>query len=266
MFTYVYLFIICFTLQRLMIPTESFASYFISRSACWVEIRDTKEEIIMHNFITPVKESPHANNVSIEVYEKLATSEKDSFTRRGPMDIETEYDTSGQKTMNVIYIEKNEVDGGPNESQQEVKVTSREYILKLAVNEEASLHDLQYVMDVKILPDLEEVDDELSRTSAEKLVYEGHRMHAELTQRNGCDNLRAFGRKGDDGLSLKIVVPSPLYSMQNSARVNIVAGWACGHEAVTLTYPLEFRPKIEEDAPESCGSNDDRIDANTCTS
>ena len=75
-------------------------------------------------------------------------------------------------------------------------------------------------------------------------------IDAQFLYKQGCQNKRAHGKKGDDGLHLKIQfnttttsTTAKTKSFKNELGVDVVAGWACGHEAVTLTHAIEFRPR-----------------------
>lgn len=194
-----------------------------SSNACWVDLRDTETEVIMNNLIKPASDSPHGDDVSIELYDETTMS---------PIEIKKVGD------KRIVYIE----DFTKN-SQDEKVVLS--FLLKLNVKDIPELGDLQYVMDAKVFPELDE--DEL-----DKLDGTESRMTAEFTHSRGCRNWRAHGRKGDRGLSFNIGIPASLFSQSDIKEhsIDVVAGWACGHEAVTLTESIEFRPFINDDQPE----------------
>ena len=215
-------------------PSEPFASYLVqTRSSCWVDIRDTTDEIIMHQFIVPVTRTPHADDVYIEVFQFNSITQETN-----EVDAVVKYDDEGRKEKSIVYIDI------PEEENYDQKIV--EYVLKLEVRKEAGLYDLQYVMDAMILPELDEDDDE---DESKRTIDEGNedtpRMKAAFTHRNGCDNLRAYGRKRDSDLKLKIQIPAGVLSSGDvdSQGVEVVTAWACGHEAVTLTHAVEFRVK-----------------------
>ena len=220
---------------------HGFASMFVdSSSACWLDIRDTQNEIIMNNVIQPPQPSTtssSSNNVAvvqIEVYEQ---------TTMTPVNVHTlENDVSNTR---VVYIK--DFTKSNDFGQEDIMIVS--FVLKLVAvvvnNEEEKgqlLPDLQYVMDARILPENENGEGGMTTM-----------MTAEFTYNSGCENKRAHGRKGDSGLSIDIGVPASIFTKSQSQQqpqqhaVEVVAGWACGHEAVTLTYPIEFRPMIITD-------------------
>jgi hypothetical protein len=244
------------TLLQLPQKSEPFSSWFISPQSCWVDLRDTKEEVIMNNFIVPVNESSHADDVQIEVFEVYDSADsKGSEETLRPVDIIVE-----QSGKRVVYIDN--LQHGKECKQRssismeddDEKITI-EYVLKLNVKEEAKLYDLQYVMDAKSLPESEEEDDNTDvEIDNDEESHLQPQIIAQFNRRNGCDNMRGYGKEGDNGLTLKIQVPSSIYDnpdLIDSNIVDVVAGWACGHEAVTLTYNIEFRPRINN----SCTSS-----------
>lgn len=200
---------------------DGFASMFVgSSSACWTELRDTESEIIMNNLIKPVSESPHGDDVSIELYDE---------TTMNPIEIKKVGD------KRIVYIED-----FTKHSPSEKIVLS--FLLKLNVKDNPALGDLQYIMDAQVFPELDE--DEV-----DKLDGSEARMTAEFTRNRGCRNMRAYGRKGDKGLSFHIEIPASVFALSDIKEhsVDVVAGWACGHEAVTLTESIEFRPFVNDD-------------------
>merc|ERR1712154_546458 len=89
-----------------------------------------------------------------------------------------------------------------------------------------------------------------------------------FTRRAGCyKDMRAHGKKGDNGVTMKLQVPSSLFQEvaakkkncshndeeEYEHKVDVVAGWATNHEAVTLTYSIEFRPRVQG----SCSSSEE---------
>ncbi len=186
-------------------------------SSCWVDIRDTETEIIMNNHITPYTDSPHGKDVSIELYDKSTMKQ-----------IEIKKDNDGKN--NIVYIEDFRESGADS--------VVLPFQLKLHVVDNPELGDLQYVMDAKVFP---EMDDEEEGGGVP-------RMKAEFTHSHGCDKSRANGRKGDNGLTVNVSIPASIFSLSNvkDQAVDVVAGWACGHEAVKLTESIQFRPMPKE--------------------
>jgi hypothetical protein len=201
------------------------------KASCWLDIRDTESEVIMNNLIQSAEKSPHGNDVSIELYDAETMT---------PIEIKNVGD------KRIVYVEDFTKNGG-------VEKATMKFVLKLNVKDDPELGDLQYVMDAKVLPELdEEALDKLDGTEA--------RMTAEFPRKSGCRKLRSHGRKGDNGLELKVGIPASVFLLDNvhEHAVDVVAGWACGHEAVTLTQPIEFRPLVQSETDrEEEGMNDD---------
>ena len=199
--------------------SHQFASMLVERqSSCWIFVRDASE-VVMNNFITPVDQSSHPN-VSIELYDE----DNNSL-------VEAIEEGSGRK---VVYIEDQRETSDFGHDQK----LTKKYIAKLKLDDD--LKDLQYVMDLKVTPELD--DDELK-----KLTGEEARMQAKFTSSSkGCSDYRAFGRGRDGGLHFEIAVPSSVYDLKDFSdhTVDLVAVWACGHEAITLTQPIVFLPRI----------------------
>jgi len=211
------------------IPTcDAFASMFVeNKSSCWIELRDTKTEVIMNNLIIPVQESSHGeNDVRIKVLDELTMEVPTGLVVKG-----------AGKT--VVYIPKSE-ESDSNEGSS----SKASFRLILEVDENAKLYDLQYVMDAKVFPELDEEEMDILDTAFEATI---NRIKAHFPSRkSGCDKSRSFGKKGDAGVVLDVQIPHSLYSPQLEEQyVDVVAGWACGHEAVTLTHSIEFRPLVD---------------------
>lgn len=133
-------------------------------------------------------------------------------------------DASKSKYPNIRLVQTGG-DGGGNDNKSEVIdfEPGQTFTLTISVPYD-NVHDLQYVV---------ETDD------GGKMVGAG----------SGCDGRRASARNGDKvTLELSGAIET----------VNVLAGWATGHEAVTLTPPLIFCKKgtskeetiKEEDHPE----------------
>lgn len=217
---------------------NGFASMLVDQKAsCWIDIRDTKEEVVMNNLINPVHESPHANDVYIEVYD---------VDRKTPIQIEM----IGDKR--VVYIHEDLTSSGDFGRNDMVFMN---LLLKLNVKDVPELGDLQYVMDAKVFPD----EEERGKDANSELT-----MTAEFPKKSGCNKMRAYGRKGDSGLSFQVGIPSALFSSKNNAytgktAIDVVAGWACGHEAVTLTHSIEFRPFIKDSSKLDVKQNNNEV-------
>ncbi len=90
------------------------------------------------------------------------------------------------------------------------------YTAKLVVTPSSALPDLQYVMD----------------------FHEGGEFSEEFYN-IGCDKRRAIGRHNDDGTQFKIT-KSPIHRDNSNEYVELRAGWATEHEAVTLVKSIRF--------------------------
>lgn len=194
-------------LLSILQPAQSFASWFVERqSSCWIQLRDTKSEVVMNSFIVSHQESSHPN-VKMQAYD---TDTKELV----PMDDNKIYIDSTSSTIHKKYT--------------------------IVFNQDDDLKDLQYVMDIQVSPEL---DDDV----IQKLTGEEARIQARfLSPTKGCTgDSRAHGRGHDDGLVMEIVIPESVFALddleQNS--VDLVAGWACGHEPVTLTQNIVFVPR-----------------------
>ncbi len=210
-------------LSCILQPVNGYASWFVERSSsCWVALRDPSE-VIMNNKIVPYEQSS-TPNVKVELYEK---------------DSGTLMDLQNVDGKNTIYIDDftKQSDFGQDEKW------SQTYIVKLNYDaHREELHDLQYVMDIKVFPELD--DDQL-----DKLDGSETRIQAEFTSGiTGCHNYRASGRGNDDGLELKITIPSSVFQLNEANiadhKADVVAGYACGHEAVVLTQSIIFKPRL----------------------
>ena len=190
---------------------ESFASWLVDRSSsCYVFLRDDTE-VIMNNKIKMVNDSSHPNGVYIVVSD-ANTMEPVDFTLKD----------DGTKVVSI------------HQSSTGDKTTLR-YHLSLVSHPD--LKDLQYVMDAIVLPELDEEHSEKD---------DGQKIDVRFTtSTRGCEDKRAHGRKNDNGLEIVIEVPSSTFETpgdDNIVGVDIVAGWACDHEAVTLTHAIQFIP------------------------
>jgi hypothetical protein len=208
MFRLNYLFLISFSIQ--IHDSFPFAAWFVERSSsCYINVRDSSE-VVMNNFIIPFEQTLHPE-IFIEIY--------DSSNRIVHPGI-----INGKKT--IFQDEKSET-----------------YTLKLNTAG-VDVQDLQYIMDVKIDPELD--DDQI-----QKLNGKEDRFQAKfLSPVKGCHDYRASGRNRDKGLKLNVVLPPSVYDSSKSLdehSIDIVAAWACGHEAITLTESIRVLPKRGSD-------------------
>lgn len=240
-------------LLQLPQKSEPFSSWFISPQSCWVDLRDTKEEVIMNNLIVPVNESSYADHVQIEVFEVYDSTTDSEVSEKVLHPVNVVVEQSGKRVVYIDILQHGEecTQIRSSSMEDEAEVITIEYVLKLNVKEEARLYDLQYVMDAKLLPESEKDDDNVDGKNDydEESKFQPPKIKAHFNHRSGCNNLRGYGKEGDNGLALKIQVPSSIYDypdLVDSNMVDVVAGWACGHEAVTLTYNIEFRLRIND--------------------
>ena len=217
-------------------PSFQFASWFVERqSSCWVALRDTTE-VVMNNFIVAHDQSSHPS-VSIDLYDQEDNTKPiitESVTVTDGSD-----SGSGSSPILVVYIPDFTADLQASDFGQE-QIWTREFTAKLNLNG-ADLHDVQYVMDIKVSPELD--DDVL-----QKLTGQEARIQARfISSSKGCNDYRAHGRSNakDAGVKFQLVVPSSVFKLSNAAdnSVDLVAGWATGHEAVTLTQSIVFRTR-----------------------
>jgi len=229
--------ILTFLLQ--LQPSFQFASWFVERqSSCWVLLRDTTE-VVMNNFIVSHEQSSHPS-VFIELFDQdsnLIITEAD--TEDGMGGINTNTNTNKNTNTRVVYIEDFTADITSNFGQEQ-KNWSREFTAKINL-QGTDLKDVQYVMDLKVSPDL---DDEIMH----KETGEEARIQAKfLSSSAGCNGYRAHGRSNSNanGLKFQLGVPSSIFKLNNVEEhtVDLVAGWATGHEAVTLTQSIVFRTR-----------------------
>ena len=169
----------------------------------------------MNNAVVPYSDSSY-KNIAIHVYDA-----KDSTKMIQPSRI-TSSDGDGaqeqKQQQRMIYVQD-----GPQ----------AEYILKLHIPPDdlkgGALGDLQYVMDVSV--------------SSPAEFSGGNR---------GCDNRRAHGRRTDT-VKLKIDFYGPAADEADAGdEIEVWAGWATGHEAVSLTDVIVFMQK--KDLPPAEGT------------
>lgn len=202
---HVRLFLYIFTLLLQIRRSIQFASWFVERSSsCYIDVRDTTE-VVMNSFIVPYEQSSHPE-VFIEIYDSA---------------------------MNQIDVQV--IDGKRVVYQNSLSET---YTLKLATA--SNLPDLQYIMDVRVEPLLD--DDQIQHLDGTEARFQAKF----LSPARGCRDYRAHGRRGDKGLQLLVNLPPSVYESSfdplEHHSVNIVSAWACGHEAITLTQSIHLMP------------------------
>jgi hypothetical protein len=237
-------------LASLLKPSHPFASWFVDRkSSCWIDIRDPTE-VVMNHFIVPFAQSSHPNDVSIQVYQYPNNKDVGGSGGDNQEDVLSLLTESSASSLSsapqTVYM----MDTGvyDKEEEEENNDVMLEYFVKLKVAD-PDLKDLQYVFDVKVTPEEEE---EVTR---EEPHSNGDRIQAKFlspSNYSGCGGTRIHGRANDSyktGAKLQIIIPFSIFAnlkkhdIQHEHSVDLVAGWACGHEAVTLTQSIVFRPQ-----------------------
>lgn len=241
-------------LASLLKPSHPFASWFVDRkSSCWIDIRDPTE-VVMNHFIVPFAQSSHPNDVSIQVYQypnnKHIDSGNGGDNQEDVLSLLTESSTlSLSSEPQTVYMMDTGVYNNKEEEEENNNDVILEYFVKLKVAD-PDLKDLQYVFDVKVTP--EEEEEEVTRENPHS---NGDRIRAKFlspSNYSGCGDTRIHGRANDSyktGAKLQIIIPFSIFAnlkkhdIQHEHSVDLVAGWACGHEAVTLTQSIVFRPQ-----------------------
>eukprot|EP00557_Chaetoceros_sp_GSL56_P003816 CAMPEP_0176498516 /NCGR_PEP_ID=MMETSP0200_2-20121128/12367_1 /TAXON_ID=947934 /ORGANISM="Chaetoceros sp., Strain GSL56" /LENGTH=332 /DNA_ID=CAMNT_0017896737 /DNA_START=96 /DNA_END=1094 /DNA_ORIENTATION=- len=239
----------------LMKPSYPFASWFVDRqSSCWIDIRDPSE-VVMNQYIVPFAQSSHPN-VLLQVY-KFNDNDVDAKQNKEDnysFHVESSHSTSSEPQ--TVYMDQH-YNGEISNS------IIMEYLVKLKVDDE-ELKDLQYVMDVMVTPEVPEDEEEVELTKSQG---EQSRIQARfLSSYNniGCGDKRIHGRGNENrGAKLQIIIPLSIFDSENDINehsVDLVAGWACGHEAVTLTQSIVFRPQTSSLSSSSSSSSQGRND------
>jgi len=194
-----------------------FASWLVERRvACYLNLRDPTEVIMGFEIV------PYSNMSRKDVLLRVWNTETGEEIKLQNID--------GGK-HDIIYVSS--ANGEMKAPKESFNV---EYTIQLIVPPD--LNDLQYVMDIDNLP--------LSDSEDGERETHDQAIEAEFTSASrGCQNKRAHGKKGDNGLGINIVV-RPLILSQSSNpdefAVNVVSGWALGYEAVKLTHSITFLP------------------------
>eukprot|EP00979_Chaetoceros_neogracilis_P001664 scaffold303_cov285-Chaetoceros_neogracile.AAC.8 len=216
-------------------PSFQFASWFVDRqSSCWVSLRDTTE-VVMNNFIVTHEQSSEPN-VSIELFDQdsnLIITKDDGDHDGGDGDRDGIHINKRVVYIEDLFTADKTSDFGQRELKWSGKITAK---LNL---EGTDLKDVQYIMDLKVSPELE--DDVIH-----KITDDETRMQARfLSSSSGCNEYRAHGRGNDNGLTFQVGFPSSVFNLNNVEEnsVDLVAGWATGHAAVTLTQSIVFRTR-----------------------
>lgn len=214
----------------------------------------------MNQFIVPYSQSPYPN-VSMEVFQSHhdhGGENQDlsiSDPRSGDSIVPVVFTAGG----NEILIERRHLPSQSGAQYREKKqsevahdsisTTTLEFHVKLKIDD-SDLKDLQYVMDVMVTPDTTQDEEEkYEQGHDEPMNSRGDRIQAKfLSSTSGCQNTRVYGRGSDAKWELlQISIPNSIFESEHVREhsVDLVAGWACGHEAVTLTQSIVFRLKPE---------------------
>ena len=181
-------------------------------------------------------------------------------------------DSQTEEPVNITLLEKDEDDEYTNPSRQVIYIpessTVYKYTLKLQQQNQQSpppphlLDNVEFVMDVRILNgsiqnqnghdgDDNDTDNQITKNIKAKFT----------SSRSGCDNTRGYGHIQDEGLEFSVFLPYSVFAVASRSNdrdegygnesyyygVEVVAGWARGHEAVTLTHPIYFLPQVMKD-------------------
>jgi len=208
-------------------PSQQYASWLIESSSCHVELRDTTE-VIMNAYIKPSPPTPIVEDdtsVFIQVFNLETKREVHVNT--------TIINQDDGILRRIIYFD---VDSTVE------RLTNIKYSLKLIAS--SHFQGLQYVMDaITTPPDLMDTTETTSVMAQQRI--RGKFMRSPVV---GCSGSRTYGRLGDEGHTFKLLIPPSAVVRENPERgVDVVAGWALGKEAVTLTNSIVFLPSIKVD-------------------
>ncbi len=182
----------------------------------------------MNNFIVPYEKSPYNES---EVYIEVLDAGSNEV-----LELIQEND------RNVIRLERGT---GPK---------SFSFRLKFVVDTD-ELENYQFVMDAKVIPEVEGADDYYYNDDEDENVDPQITASFVAFRRSGCEGQRGFGVRKEGihegkGLELEIMIPSSMeISGEKEYGVNVVAAWATGR-VVTLTKPVFFEI-YETDGSES---------------
>ena len=179
--------------------------------SCYTDLHDTIEGVIMNALIQPVDQSDLHFELNVHHAETGELIPMTKRTENSP--------TSIARTRQIVSI----------------PVSSTRYTFLIKLQPPPSnppLTNVEYVMDVRILNPLGNMNDDDPKTQ---------NILAKVTSsRSGCDETRGYGHILDEGLEITIFFPYSAF--QEGYGVQVIAGWARGHEAVTLTHPIYFLP------------------------
>lgn len=235
MFTFLLVLLLFLLVSR---PSQQYASWLIESSSCHVELRDTTEVIMNAHIRQPPPQhiEEDSTNVFIQVFDLDAKLE---------VHVNTTIVHQDGLLRRIIYFK---VDSTVE------RLTNIKYSLKLIAP--PRLQGLQYVMDaITTTP-----DPPTEPTAA--VVVPQQRVRGKFMRSPvvGCSGSRVYGRLGAEGHTFKLLIPPSAVVRENPERgVDVIAGWACGKEAVTLTHSIVFLPSIGvvDDVGEDEGAEDE---------
>jgi len=220
------------TFLLFVLPSFSlgFASWFVERSlSCWTFLQP--KEIVMNNEILPVTSSRYPDSITIQVW----TKQDDETYKK----LETAHELKEDGTS-IVYLDSAS-DETNNENDDDTGSEIMEYKLTLEYPMNMELGDLQYVMESSL---------------------GGEFVYAENKGGVGCDGRRAYGRRKTE-IFLEVDTGSKVFEDDDKADtategleeeaivvtkggVEVWAGWATEHEAVTLTphVRFQFQPEL----------------------
>ena len=262
-FTFRVIFVLCVSFA---LKCECFASWFMT--ACFTDLWDTSEVMMGHTII-PYEQSTQKDNVFIKVFDPKTKEEISTVDASSDVIDNFQSDPSS----NIILL--NDLHGHVLDDGS-IKYN---FLVKVLV-ESVELKDFQFVLDSKVIPlgenlvGLEEEDDDSytdvlsdgNQDIGNKSSHDSIARTMFASYKNGCGQKRSYGTQKDDELKFSIKVPKSTLMREGnlekaeSLRIQLLAGWACGREAVQLTKPVDFFLKFNGDvdnAPISINSNTD---------
>lgn len=250
-FTLQVIFLLCISFA---LKCECFASWFMT--ACFTDLWDTSEVIMGHTII-PYEQSTQKDNVFIKIFD-TKTKEEISTVDASSNNVIDNFQIDPSSNVIVLNdLHRHALDDGSMKYN---------FLVKVLV-ESVELKDFQFVLDSKVIPvgenlvGLEEEDDDsyadvLSDGNEDIGTKSSHDSIARTmfaSYKNGCGQKRSYGTHKDNELKFSIKVPKStlmregILDKAEALRIQLLAGWACGREAVQLTKPVDFFLKFNED-------------------
>ena len=264
-FTFRVIFLLCISFA---LKCECFASWFMT--ACFTDLWDTSEVIMGHTII-PYEQSTQKDNVFIKIFDTKTKEEIGTVDSSSNVIENLQIDPSS----NIVLL--NDLQGHILDDGS-IKYN---FLVKVLV-ESVELKDFQFVLDSKVIPvgenlvGFEEDDDSYADVLSDgNEDISTNSPHDSITRtmfasyKNGCEQTRSYGTYKDNELKFSIKVPKSTLKREgnldkaNALRIQLLAGWACGREAVQLTKPVDFFLKFNEDVDNeniSMNSNTDAVE------